>query len=257
MTRVLAADALRGLALLGICMVNAWYYADPLAIATPPGDATRFVVGLLFEGRFYPLFAFLFGYSFALMREAVAREGADFERRMRRRLWGLFFIGAIHGMVFWPGDILTTYAILGFVLLAWDARRPVHAAVVLIGIATLFWVVLGAAWGTADLGEDALQTVLNYEGTPGTVLAEHAGTYLSIGVTVLLGQGPTALAMMLLGLIAADRRLLSDPAANAPLVRRCSSSGCRWAWRVRSSTRCSCRPMEERPRTRSPSGCSR
>ncbi|MFA9271718.1 MAG: DUF418 domain-containing protein [Baekduiaceae bacterium] len=228
MTRVLAADALRGLALLGICMVNAWYFADPLGVSGAPspvidttaGDVTRFVIALLFEGKFYPLFAFLFGYSFALMHEAVAREGADFERRMRRRLWGLFFIGVLHGMVFWPGDILTTYAVLGFVLLSWHPRRPVRAAAVLIGIATLFWVVLGAAWDTVDLGEDALQTLANYQGTPGTVLTEHAGTYLSIGVTVLLGQGPTALAMMLLGLLAADRRLLSDPAANAPLLRR-------------------------------------
>ncbi|UUY04909.1 DUF418 domain-containing protein [Svornostia abyssi] len=228
MTRVLAADALRGLALFGICMVNVWYFAHPLLVSgvaspvtdTTTGDATRFVIGLVFEGKFYPLFAFLFGYSFALMREAVAREGADFERRMRRRLWGLFFIGVVHGMVFWPGDILTTYAILGFVLLAWRPRRPVRTAAVLIGIATLFWAVVGTAWDTIDVVEDALLTVVSYQGTPGTVLAEHAGTYLSIGVTVLLGQGPTALAMMLLGLLAADRRLLSDPAANAPLLRR-------------------------------------
>lgn len=228
MTRVLAADALRGLALLGICMVNAWYYADPLGVSGAPspvidttaGDVTRFVIGLLFEGKFYPLFAFLFGYSFALMREAVVREGADFERRMRRRLWGLFFIGVLHGMVLWPGDILTTYAILGFVLLAWHPRRPVRAAAVLIGAATLFWVALGASWDTVDLSEDGLRTLDSYQGTPLTVLAEHIGTYLSIGVTVLLGQGPTALAMMLLGLVAADRRLLSDPEANAPLLRR-------------------------------------
>lgn len=228
MSRILAADALRGLALFGICMVNAWYYADPLGSSGVPspvtdtaaGDATRFVVGLFFEGKFYPLFAFLFGYSFALMRDAAARQDADFARRMRRRLWGLFAIGVLHGLVLWPGDILTTYAVLGFVLLAWTPRRPVRAAIVLIGIATVVWFVVGLAWDTVDVGEDAALTVANYEGTPGSVLREHAGTYLGIGVTVLLGQGPTALAMMLLGRAAADRRLLADPAAHAPLLRR-------------------------------------
>lgn len=228
MTRVLAADALRGLALFGICMVNAWYYADPLGasgvpspvIDTAAGDVTRFVIALLFEGKFYPLFAFLFGYSFALMHDASVRADADFAARMRRRLWGLFIIGIAHGVVLWPGDILTTYAILGFILLAWQPRRPVRVAGALIAIATVFWVVLGVAWDTVDLSEDALTTLANYQGTPGTVLAEHAQTYLSIGVTVLFGQGPTALAMMLLGLVAADRRLLADPAGNAPLLRR-------------------------------------
>lgn len=55
MSRILAADALRGLALLGICMVNAWYYADPLGVSGAPspvtdtaaGDVTSFVVGVL------------------------------------------------------------------------------------------------------------------------------------------------------------------------------------------------------------------
>ncbi len=226
--RVHAVDALRGVALFGICMVNAWFYADPLGISgaasavidTTAGDVTRFVIGLLFEGKFYPLFAFLFGYSFALMGDASERAGADPATRMKRRLWGLFVIGLVHGLVLWPGDILTTYAILGFVLLTWWPRRPVVAAATLIGISTLMWFVLGALWESVELGEDAALTLANYQGTPGTVLAEHAGTYLGIGLTVLIGQGPTALAMMLLGLYAADHDLLSDPADHAPLLRR-------------------------------------
>lgn len=228
MSRILAADALRGFALLGIGMVNAWYYADPLGVSgepspvtdTPAGDVTRFIVGLLFEGKFYPLFAFLFGYSVVLMLDAAARRGADAERAMRRRLWGLFVIGIVHGLVLWPGDILTTYAILGFILLAWDPRRPARAAVVLIALATVMWAALGLAWDSVDLGEDAAATIAGYQGSPWTVFAEHAGTYLGIGITVLIGQGPTALAMMLLGRAAARRGMLADPAAHAPLLRR-------------------------------------
>lgn len=226
MSRILAADALRGLALLGICMVNAWYYADPLGASGAPspvtdtaaGDVTSFVIGVLFEGKFYPLFAFLFGYSLVLMLDAAARRGADAERAMRRRLWGLFVIGVVHGLVLWPGDILTTYAILGFVLLAWDPRRPVRAAVALIALATVMWAALGLAWDSVDLGEDAAATIANYQGSPWTVFTEHAGTYLGIGITVLIGQGPTALAMMLLGRAAARRGVLADPAAHATLL---------------------------------------
>lgn len=228
MSRILAADALRGLALLGICMVNAWYYADPLGVSGAPspvtdsaaGDAVRFVIGLLFEGKFYPLFAFLFGYSVVLMLDAAARRGDDAERAMRRRLWGLFVIGVVHGLVLWPGDILTTYAILGFVLLAWAPRHPVRAALALIALATVMWAALGLAWDSVDLGEDAVATIANYRGTPWTVFAEHAGTYLGIGITVLIGQGPTALAMMLLGRAAAERGVLADPAAHARTLGR-------------------------------------
>src|SRR5690625_6689123 len=81
--RIHDVDALRGFALLGIFVVNITFMAsaypgnlvdDPL-FATPPDDAARLIVAVLFSMKFYLLFSFLFGYSFVLQMESAQRAG--------------------------------------------------------------------------------------------------------------------------------------------------------------------------------------
>ena len=122
--RLFALDALRGFALLGILCVNMPFFAMP-GIADPdfparqfpaPADtATRWAVAALAEGKFYPLFSFLFGYGFAVQ---MARGGARGARRsFARRLLGLLVLGVAHALLLWAGDILATYAVVGACLL--------------------------------------------------------------------------------------------------------------------------------------------
>jgi uncharacterized protein len=125
-TRLLNVDALRGFALLGILVVNIWAFADPYYASkstNPTYDSgvdhgVRFIVGLLFETKFYLLFSFLFGYSFTLQMAAAERAGSAFIPRMLRRQGGLLVIGLAHGALLYYGEILSTYAILGLVLIA-------------------------------------------------------------------------------------------------------------------------------------------
>ena len=81
--RIHDVDALRGFALLGIFVVNITFMAsaypgnlvdDPL-FSTPPDDAARLIVAVLFSMKFYLLFSFLFGYSFVLQMESAQRAG--------------------------------------------------------------------------------------------------------------------------------------------------------------------------------------
>lgn len=73
-----AIDALRGFALLGIAVVNLGAMANPFygsGLADPAFDApldraVHWLVRLLFETKFYLLFSFLFGYSFALQQDS-------------------------------------------------------------------------------------------------------------------------------------------------------------------------------------------
>ncbi|MGV0111918.1 hypothetical protein ACTIMO_17055, partial [Arthrobacter sp. CP30] len=63
--RVPEIDALRGLALLGILMVNVWFFADPSgprggpAEGPVPDQAVRFLVATFVEGKVYLLFSLL------------------------------------------------------------------------------------------------------------------------------------------------------------------------------------------------------
>ncbi|HYD01894.1 MAG TPA: DUF418 domain-containing protein [Phycisphaerales bacterium] len=128
--RIAALDTTRGLALLGIMLVNVHYFTDSFGAfyATRPhpsggGDpswldeAAFFICRALCEGKFYPLYSMLFGAGMVLILEKAAREGRRFWAVFLRRLAVLAVIGLCHGFLIWYGDILFVYSILGLGLL--------------------------------------------------------------------------------------------------------------------------------------------
>ena len=76
-------------------------------------------VPILIEGKFFTIFSFLFGLSFAIQLERARRAGKPFAGRYAWRLLILMGIGFVHSL-FFGGDILMIYALLGLLLL------PVH-----------------------------------------------------------------------------------------------------------------------------------
>ncbi|OLY94208.1 uncharacterized protein SAMN05444008_105226 [Cnuella takakiae] len=123
--RVQLIDILRGFALLGIVInhaANAY-----LAGATPAGKENfnihnpadgvmNFLALLLTFGKFFTIFSFLFGLSFAIQLENAAGKNQPFTIRFLWRLLILFAIGFVHNL-FYSGDILVVYAALGVFLL--------------------------------------------------------------------------------------------------------------------------------------------
>ncbi|MDR1919512.1 MAG: DUF418 domain-containing protein [Tannerellaceae bacterium] len=123
--RHLILDALRGLALLGICLANfpefaLYTFLPASATAAMPTAGMDVVVRYLqyvfIDGKFYTLFSLLFGVGFSMMlskAEANRRRGmAVFYRRMAV----LLLIGLFHLLFLWAGDILILYAFMGFFL---------------------------------------------------------------------------------------------------------------------------------------------
>lgn len=130
--RLQVLDALRGLALFGILMVNIVNIAGPLF--TGQLDAQLWnTVRLLFMGKFYPIFAFLFGLGVQLQLNQDAAKPAP-RARVTRRLWVLLAIGAAHAIFVWTGDILTTYALVGLIWLQLN-RLPRWWGFILIAVA--------------------------------------------------------------------------------------------------------------------------
>ena len=124
--RLVIVDALRAVALLGIVVTHA---STGFLVGPPPAaDFMRFSeldrviakwVPILIEGKFFTIFSFLFGLSFAIQLERARRAGKPFAGRYAWRLLVLMGIGFVHSM-FFGGDILMIYALLGLLLL------PVH-----------------------------------------------------------------------------------------------------------------------------------
>lgn len=118
-------DVLRGLALLGIALVNfpefSLYSFLPAeaADAMPTAGIDRIVHYLQYifiDGKFYTIFSLLFGIGFSIIIANAARRDANGFRIFYRRMFVLLLIGFLHLMFLWSGDILMLYALLGMLL---------------------------------------------------------------------------------------------------------------------------------------------
>ncbi|MCF2502092.1 DUF418 domain-containing protein [Dyadobacter sp. CY107] len=119
-------DVIRGISLLGVLIGNMATlsgYAflsevDKIAFTTYKTDHLVSTIQLaLVNGKFYSLFSMLFGIGFGLQLRRSLATMTNFNALFRRRLVILLFLGLIHAIFLYPGDILTLYAILGFVLM--------------------------------------------------------------------------------------------------------------------------------------------
>ncbi|GAA3867859.1 DUF418 domain-containing protein [Saccharothrix violaceirubra] len=236
--RVQDLDAVRGLALLGIFIVNITFMSSgyPGNLVTDPEYSSvfdNFVRGLssvFIDMKFYMLFSFLFGYSFTLQLEAAKRAGAAFGPRMLRRIGGLFVLGALHTAFLYGGDVLTTYAVACLVLF-WmrnaSDRTALRVAAIVYGVVLLIMVASGLFVdsstylpGEAEAlanGAHATQAML---GGWGDVIDHNLGGLVLLIAQAVSFQGPASLALFLLGMVAGRRRLLANVRGDEPILRR-------------------------------------
>lgn len=118
-------DALRGFALLGVCLANYpefslyTFQPDDVAASMPSAGVDRVVRFLQYffvDGKFYTLFSLLFGIGFSIIISHAAKRGVNGFRIFYRRMIILALIGCTHLMLIWSGDILLLYAVLGMLL---------------------------------------------------------------------------------------------------------------------------------------------
>jgi uncharacterized protein len=123
--RIDAIDALRGLALFGVMAINVVMefrvsifeqFLGPRTLASPINRAIDAILSQAIELKAFALFSLLFGAGLAIQFDRLATS----ERRtvlLVRRLAVLLVFGVIHLCLIWNGDILTEYALAGFIVL--------------------------------------------------------------------------------------------------------------------------------------------
>lgn len=143
-------DALRGFAIFGIFGVN--MVASSMSWAGTEGSSP-FLLGkadqyfqhfldAFIEGKFYSIFSLLFGIGFGLQLQRHADNGVNGLPIFKRRLWGMLFIGFMHMMLLWLGDIVFLYAWLGFVLIAFrnkPDRYLIKAAIFCLAVPVMLY----------------------------------------------------------------------------------------------------------------------
>ena len=134
--RIATLDVVRGLAVLGILVMNIVEFGQPLRAYENPvmgGGATGaalwtwFVQSSLFDGRMRALFSMLFGAGLVLITERLQKSGrgADaVDLWLRRCLWLVLF-GVLHRFALqFTGDILYQYGLLGLIAVAFRKLQP-------------------------------------------------------------------------------------------------------------------------------------
>ena len=123
--RIQIIDALRGFALVGILYVHTvmYFLAGPII----PGLQETAITSLLDEmlgksiywiglSKFFSIFSILFGLSFYIQMASARKKELNFTNRFLWKMVLLAGFGIIH-WGFFPGDILTMYAIIGALLI--------------------------------------------------------------------------------------------------------------------------------------------
>lgn len=230
--RSLAPDLLRGIALLGIALANSVYFiADrPMGPLARPTDGSALdhvadaLVGTLVDNRAFPLFTMLFAYGFAVILRRQAAAGVDGPRArrllLRRSAWLMLF-GALHVVLLFEGDILLSYGILGLALAALYRASDRVFRVLVWAPAIVFLVVAGADGLAVDAGAGSLL------GDGDTFLGDLAGR--AVALAAILVSTPVSVGALVplaaIGILFGRRRVLEDPVAHLPLLRRLALVG--------------------------------
>lgn len=217
-------DIIRGGALFGVLLANLQsltypgIYLPPLAFAnhTPVDSAVEAFIRGFAEGSFYPLFATLFGLGFAMQTQKPGFTSAHF----RRRLLVLLGFGVLHAAFVWEGDILVSYALLGFALIPLRSKSKRTLLLTIFGCLIYSLAVFYAAFNAGGTPQNYLELVT-------TTYAQ--GSYLEatqlrlIDLSAVLVEAlfyfPHLLACFLLGLLVV-RNGVAQTLSARPLLQR-------------------------------------
>ncbi|MGZ3458328.1 MAG: DUF418 domain-containing protein [Archangium sp.] len=251
--RLALLDVLRGFALCGVFVSNVFVWFSgraflphekmeaALASASWLDSAAIYGASTLVFGKFITIFSFLFGLGFSVQLFRAEARGAPIAPLYLRRLCVMLLIGSAHLLGLWYGDILTTYATLGFALLLFRGRADktllVWAAVLILlvpvavsGLMRALPMLLG---GGAEGGADAAKAAMEHanqvraqmlevitSGTYVEVVRANAHYYFGEFVKGMLALLFALLGRFLLGFAAGRRRLFHDAPQHLPFFRK-------------------------------------
>lgn len=236
--RIASIDALRGIALCGILLVNIFQMGGPFAMDRPfaapsPGNADWQVwifSELAIAGTMRGLFSLLFGAGLVI---ALGNDRSDDPSGLYlRRLMILFLFGLANcTLLLWPGDILIIYALAGFVALFLYPKGDLH----LLAVAGALLVLI-TLWGGYEVrGLPPSATVYSASQLAREEVARLGGywqnlkymSYLSWALTIgslSLRWVGDALVMMLIGMVLYRQGLFAGD-ARRDLLRRMMWAG--------------------------------
>lgn len=148
--RIDSLDVLRGVALLGILVINIQAFAMPTDAFPMPNvfgsmegwnRAVWIVSHVVFEQKFMTMFSIMFGAGIVLMSEHRDAAGQPVLGVHYRRMILMLGFGFFHAYVIWFGDVLVSYATCGLIVVwcrKWKPQTLLATGVILIVLGSVF-----------------------------------------------------------------------------------------------------------------------
>ncbi len=154
--RINAVDVIRGVALLGILLMNitgfglSHAYSDPSIAGGATGLNLKvwWMNSMFFEGTMRGMFSMLFGAGIVLFtsRSSELTSGITVTDAYFRRLMWLFLFGIIHAYVLlWDGEVLYPYALIGMFAYSFRNWEPKYLI-----IGSIFLLIISTALNAKD-----------------------------------------------------------------------------------------------------------
>lgn len=240
-------DALRGLAVLGVLIVNVIFMASPV-LFTPAqellaggtgtvDEIASGLIGWLVTGKLIAMLATLFGAGLGLIAMRSLDQGRLRRSVFVRRSLFLIVLGLAHMILLFPGDILFAYGVTGLIAILF-LRRSVRAllwwagGIAAAGFVLLAWLSIWVSSGGTSAEDAALGSAY-----ADAIRAYGSGDYLGIVASntltsaiaqpnfVILGQA-WLLPLFLIGIAAAKSRVVTAPGEHRRLLRALAVVGC-------------------------------
>ncbi|MGN4673920.1 DUF418 domain-containing protein [Bacillus cereus group sp. MYBK225-1] len=211
--RIHSIDIIRGIAVLGIFLVN-W----PVIAGVDSRDITgiyegidsyiRLFYDMFIQTKFYTIFSFLFGLGFYIFMTRAEAKTDRPKTLFVRRLLILLLFGFLHYVLLWDGDILHTYAITGFFLFLFYKREPrtiLIWSIVLLSFMQLFSLLGSLLMLIVPVEELGLSTAIMPLENWGLQITDRFHSFYSEAISNSLIMLPETLGLFLLGLYAGKK----------------------------------------------------
>ncbi|MEO7191831.1 MAG: DUF418 domain-containing protein [Vicinamibacterales bacterium] len=228
--RCTSLDVIRGLALIGVLLVNIHsdfqipLAADLLGVRTSDlwvdHAVDLAIVGLL-QFKAFTLFSLLFGAGLAVFGQRAAAQGVNPTRLLTRRLLVLLALGLCHLLLIWNGDILTLYAVCGLLLV--PLRRLPALGLAAVGVAALA-LPYAVPWGVGLPAEDILRGIATEAariytvGRVEDVIVFHWHETRTLILPLLVDVLPRTYGLMALGAAAWNAGVFTSPERHGRLL---------------------------------------
>ena len=202
--RIATLDIVRGIAVMGILAMNIVAFAMPFAAYINPmaygghdgiNLASWLFNTVLIDGKMRGLFSILFGASTLLVMQKAEAAGRGGASAHYRRMIFLLLFGLIHFYFIWFGDILSLYALCGFIIYAFrnlSARALTRWAIVFLTVSFSMFSFMSLSAAMADNPNISAEQRKDMQGAKKQIELEVGATSPKIKEDLEIYRGPYA-----------------------------------------------------------------